>query len=642
MSQVVQDPAEAGREAVSRHAWQEGYELLKEADGSSELSAEDLEVFAEAALWTAGFEEFLPLMERAYAAHTRAENKLRAAFVAIHLAHDYNLKLEKSAANGWLRRAQRLLESEEEAPEHGYLALELALRALNEHDFDRALAHARRAEEIGRRFGDRALEIRGTQRQGSALIEKGELEEGRALLDEASVAAVSGELDPYTTLVVYCNTIGACRDVADFDRAGEWTERASQFCDTHSLSAFPGMCRVNRVEVMRFRGELQDARDEADRAGRELRAWNPRVAGAAFYEIGEIRLRLGELAQAEQAFREADEFGKDPEPGRSLLLLAKGNVQGAVASIRRALGDETLGFPARARLLPAAVEIRLAVGDVDGADEAAVGLKEIADAYQTSALKAGAAHARGAVLLAREDAAGAVTCLGQAVRLWQGIGAMHETARSRELLGAALQADGDQEAALWELQAAAARFERLGAVRDADRVAELLARTSERQTMKTFLFTDIVRSTDLLAAMEDRHWANLIRRHDSDLRVVLERHGGQVVDHTGDGYFAAFDEPADAVAAAVDAQQFVGREFPFDVRIGLHADGALTKDENYRGRGVHTAARIGSAATGGEILASHATMKMLPQFPISNAREIALKGVKEPVAVCTVAWRPPA
>jgi class 3 adenylate cyclase len=246
------------------------------------------------------------------------------------------------------------------------------------------------------------------------------------------------------------------------------------------------------------------------------------------------------------------------------------------------------------------------------------------------------------VLLAREDAAGAVTCLGQAVRLWQGIGAMHETARSRELLGAALQADGDQEAALWELQAAAARFERLGAVRDADRVAELLARTSERQTMKTFLFTDIVRSTDLLAAMEDRHWANLIRRHDSDLRVVLERHGGQVVDHTGDGYFAAFDEPADAVAAAIDAQQFVGREFPFDVRIGLHADGALTKDENYRGRGVHTAARIGSAATGGEILASHATMKMLPQFPISNAREIALKGVKEPVAVCTVAWRPPA
>jgi class 3 adenylate cyclase len=216
---------------------------------------------------------------------------------------------------------------------------------------------------------------------------------------------------------------------------------------------------------------------------------------------------------------------------------------------------------------------------------------------------------------------------------------MHETARSRELLGLALRDEGDEEAALWELQAAAARFERLGAVRDADRVAEALARATERETMKTFLFTDIVRSTDLLAAMEDRHWANLIRRHDTELRSVLERHGGQIVDHTGDGYFAAFDEAADAVGAAVDAQQLVDREFPFDVRIGLHSDGALTKDENYRGRGVHTAARIGSAATGGEILASHATMKTLPQFPISNARDVALKGVKEPVPLCSVDWR---
>jgi class 3 adenylate cyclase len=639
VSQVVQDPVEAGREAVRRHAWQEGFEFFKQAEETVELSGDDLELFAEAALWTGGFDDYLPIKERAHAAHARAGNYLRAAYVATHLAHDYNIKLETSVANGWLRRARRLLDDEEEAAEHGYLALELGLRALGEHDFERAFEEGRRAEEIGRRFGDRSLEIRGIQRQGSALIAKGELEEGRALLDEASVAAVSGELDPYSTLVVYCNTIGACRDVADFDRAGQWTKRASEFCESHSLSAFPGMCRVNRVEVMRFRGDLLEANAEADRAGRELRTWNPRVAAAAFYEIGEIRLRLGELAQAEQAFREADEFGKDPEPGRSLLLLAKGNPQGAAASIRRALADESAGLPARARLLPAAVEIRLAAGDVEGAEQAALELKEIAGVFETSALEAAGAQAHGAVLLQRGDTLGAASCLRQALRLWQEIGAMYETGRTRELLGLVLSADGDEGAALWELQAAAARFERLGALRDADRVADVLARTTERQTMKAFLFTDIVRSTDLLAAMEDRHWANLIRRHDSQLRGVFERHGGQVVDHTGDGYFAAFDESADAVAAAIEAQHVVDREFPFDVRIGLHADGALRKDENYRGRGVHTAARIGAAATGGEILASHATMKLLPQFPVSNAREVALKGIKEPVAVCSVAWK---
>src|ERR687896_383009 len=188
MSQVVQDPAEAGREAVRRHAWQEGFELFKQADGARELSGDDLEAFAEAALWTSGFEEFLPLMERAYAAHTREDNKARAASVAVHLAHDYNLRLEKSVANGWLRRAQRLLEEEEEAPEHGYLALELGLRALSEHDFDRTLAEA---------GGDRA---------------------------------------PSWALVVSGTAFGASRDVGDFARAGEWTAGLSQFCASHSLS----------------------------------------------------------------------------------------------------------------------------------------------------------------------------------------------------------------------------------------------------------------------------------------------------------------------------------------------------------------------------------------------------------------------
>jgi class 3 adenylate cyclase len=636
---MIEEPVESGREAVQRHAWAEGYEHFKEADAAGALSGEDLELYAEAALWASGIDDYLPIQERAYAAHARAGNNLRAAFVATTLAHDYDIKLEPSVANGWLRRAARLLEHEPEAAEHGYLALQQSLAALDENDFDRSLEEGRNAEEIGRRFNDRSLEIRGIQRQGNALLQKGELSEGRALLDEASVAAVSGELDPYSTLVVYCNTIGACRDVADFDRAGQWTERASQFCDAHSLSAFPGMCRVNRVEVMRFKGDLREAREEADRAGQELRGWNPRVAAAAFYEIGEIRLRLGELAQAEQAFREADEFGKDPEPGRSLLLLAKGNPQGAAASIRRALADESMGLPKRARLLPAAVEIKLAAGDVDGAEEAALELKEIAGAYETSALKAAGAQGHGAVLLARGDILGASSCLRQALRLWQETGAMYETARARELLGLAMRADSDEEAALREFQAAAARFERLGAVRDAERVADLLARGTERKTMKTFLFTDIVRSTDLLSAMEDRHWGNLIRRHDGELRTIFERHGGQVVDHTGDGYFAAFDERADAVTAAIDAQRAVDHEFPFDVRIGLHTDGALRQSGNYRGRGVHTAARIGSAAEGGEILASFETMREVPHFPVANEREIALKGIKDPVRVCSVDWR---
>lgn len=639
VTQVVDDPIQAGRDAVARRAWTEAYELLKAAAEAGELAGADLELLAEAALWNGRGEEEPAYLERAFRGYTEAGNKLRAAYVAVMLAHIYKNQLQASAANGWLSRAKRLFDDEPEAPEHGYYALQASLVAAGAHDFEQAYALGKKAEEIGRSFGDRSLEIRGIQRQGSALIQNGDVTEGKLLLDEASAAALSGELDPYSTLVVYCNTIGACRDVADFDSAGEWTERAHEFCESNSMSAFPGMCRVNYAEVMKYKGRLAEAGELADRASEELRAWSPRVAGAAFYELGEVRLRLGDLAQAEQAFREADEFGKNPEPGLSLLRLAKGNAKAAFASIRRELADETLGLAARARLLPAAVEIAVAASELETADTYADELAEVSEIFGTSALKADAAFARGSVRLAQADAAAAFGCFRQARTFWDATGAMYDSARARERLGLVARADGDEETAIWELEAAAARFERLGAVRDAERVGEVLVRDVGKKVMKTFLFTDIVRSTDLLTTIEDRHWANALRRHDETLRLVFADHGGEVVDHTGDGFFAAFEDPAQALQAAIAIQRAVDQEFVFDLRIGVHTDGALQSGESYRGRGVHAAARIGAAASEQEILASRGTIDALPQFKTTNHRSVTLKGFKEPVDVCAVEWR---
>ncbi|MGH3036001.1 MAG: helix-turn-helix transcriptional regulator, partial [Gaiellaceae bacterium] len=369
MSQVVQDPLEAGRDALRRHEWAEGYELLRRADETKELAPEDLVLLGEAAMWNGQMDMVHPYFERAYRGYLQQGNTLRAAYVATWIAHNQKNNLQASVSNGWMSRAKRLLDLEEEAAEHGYWALQKSLAELAEHNFAESLALAKQAEELGRRFGDRSLEIRALQRQGNVLIDQGEVAEGKLLLDEASAAALGGELDPFSTLVVYCSTIGACRDVADYESAGEWTDRASDFCDANGMTAFPGMCRVNHAEVMKFKGRLSEAQELADRAGEELRVWNPRIAGAAFYELGEVRLRLGELAQAEQAFREADELGRTPEPGLSMLRLAQGNAKGAFASIRRAAGDDSLNLPAQARLLPAAVEIAIAAGEVDQAAE---------------------------------------------------------------------------------------------------------------------------------------------------------------------------------------------------------------------------------------------------------------------------------
>ena len=639
VSQVVQDPLDAGREALRRRDWAEGYDLLKAADEADELGSEDLVLLGEAAMFTGRMEELIAYLERAYRGYLQQGNTLRAAYVATMIAHDQKNNLQTAVANGWMGRAKRLLDLEDEAPEHGYWALQRSLMQLGDGSFDEAFQLARQAEELGRRFGDRNLEIRGLQRQGNVLIEQGEVAEGKLLLDEASAAALAGELDPQSTLTVYCNTIGACRDVADFESAGEWTDRVDAFCDTNAMSAFPGLCRVNHAEVMKFKGRLAEAQELADRASAELSVWAPRIAGAAFYELGEVRLRLGELAQAEQAFREADELGRTPEPGLSVLRLVQGNAKGALASIRRAVGNDSLGLPARARLLPAAVDIAVAAGEPDEAATYAEQLSGIADTFDSSALRAGSAYARGQVALARGEADTAYHEFRQARMTWDSTGATYDVARAREQLGRALRAISDEDAALWELQAAAARFERLGAVRDADRIAELLMRDTSTDVMKTFLFTDIVGSTELATTIgSDRHWVNLLRRHDDALRAVFSDFRGQVVDHTGDGFFVAFDEAEDAVGAAVIVQRLIDQDFEFDIRIGVHTDGALQTRENYHGKGVHAAARIGAAAEGREILTSEATVGELRQFRITSPRSLTLKGFQEPVDVCSVEW----
>ena len=366
--------------------------------------------------------------------------------------------------------------------------------------------------------------------------------------------------------------------------------------------------------------------------------WSPRVAGAAFYELGEIRLRLGDLDAAQEAFREADDFGQSTEPGLSLLRLARGNAKGAWASIRRTLGDPSLTLPARARLLGPAVEIALAVGEDVKAAEYAAGLGEFATRFETTAVKAEAAFARGRVELERGDTAGAFASFREARRLWDATGATYDVARAREQLGRAARLDGDEETATWELQAAAVRFERIGAVRDAERVADLLRRGEERTVTKTFVFTDIEKSTELLETIGDRNWANTLRRHDDTLRAIFTDYDGQVVDHTGDGFFVAFEEVEKALQAAVVVQRAVDQEFVFDVRIGMHTDGALQRGDSFRGRGVHTAARVGAAATGREILVTAASVGPNGSYPHGEPRALELKGLREPVEVVSIAW----
>ena len=638
MSDVL-DRVAAGRSAINARRWREGYDLLSAAAASGELPPDDLELLAWSAYLTDEVVQVVAILERAYAGYVAAGNNERAAAIAVQLAHEYgSVRLQKAVSSGWLSRAERLLEGQPEGIAHGYLALERGLDAINAHDYEAAREFGGTAERIGGAHGDMGLELRGRQRRAVSLIYLGEVDEGRLLLNEVNAAAYGGTLRPYDTVVLYCNAIGTCRDVAAFDEASQWTERAELFCDEHAISAFPGVCRINRAEVMRYEGKLEDAEKAASEATQLLATWAPRIAAAGYAEVGEVRLRLGDLAKAEEAFDQADDLGHDPEPGRSLLLLAREKPAAALASIRRVLGDD-LPALARARLLPAFVEIAIAADAVDDAAAAADELTETAKRYDTPSLHAAAASAAGSVALAGGDGQGAVRPLRRALRLWQDTNARYEAGRTRVLLARAYAATGDKEGAMHELAQAGSVFDQLGARIDAERVDGLLGRDAGKRVTMTFVFTDIVDSTRHLEHHGDANWQKLLRRHDELVRRLAIGEGGRVVDHTGDGFFLAFPTADRAVAAAVAIQRRAAGDLPFELRIGIHTAEATSLAENYRGKGVHVAARISGLGGGEEIVASRETVAALTAVRTSEPRSEQLKGISEPVEVVSIDWR---
>jgi tetratricopeptide (TPR) repeat protein len=360
------DDVDRARDAVERNAWVEAYERFVAAD-PSHLTSEDLERFANAAWWLSRFEEADALWQRSYTAYAAAGNHPAAAYVSVRLCFEHMFRDEPSVGMGWLMRAQRHLDDQPECFQHGFLALGRSAVAANTGAPDEALALAVRATEIGQRFGHRDLIALGIHGQGLALIADGHVLRGMALLDEAMTAVVAGELSAHYTGVIFCNVLDVCLDLADIARAGEWNDAAKRWCESLPQEApFPGICRVNRATVAGMRGAWPEAEAEASRASQEL-TFKPSAAGKAFYETGEIRRRIGNVAGAEEAFARAHELGVEPQPGLGLLRLDQGKTATAQTSLRRAVDGEPGPTPRRSRLLAALVEAAVAAGDLDTA-----------------------------------------------------------------------------------------------------------------------------------------------------------------------------------------------------------------------------------------------------------------------------------
>jgi class 3 adenylate cyclase len=642
---------EAARDALQRHQWQEAYDALSKADGQGSLTGLGLELLAWAAYWTAHPEETIDAVERAYSAYLNEGNRSAAAMMAFRVAEQYGMRMAISPAQGWAARAERLAEEDPEWPVHGWLEWMRGLLAWFQGNFEVAIAHYDQALEIASRTEDRDLHGMSLHDKGHALCLLRRVAEGTALLDEAMAAVVGGELDPAAAGYVYCGMIGICSKLGDYRRASEWTEATLRWCERQSVPAFPGVCRIHKAELMRLHGSLTKAEEEARMACEELPRFNFFSGlGPANYEIGEVRRRLGDFRGAEEAFARAHEFGYSPQPGLSLLRLAQGKLETATAGIRQALGDTSGNYCLRLRLLAAQAEIGLAAGDLEIAVSAADELESIVSEYESVALHALAACVRGAVRLAQGQPDLAHAELRRARLGWQEVGAPYEVAEVGVLLGKAFRAMGDDEAAAFELKSARTTFARLGARPAAELVGKHLgeiAASAEApdRVSRAFMFTDIVKSTDLVGVIGDDAWEDLLGWHDQTLSSLFASHGGEVAHHTGDGFFVAFEDARSALTCAVAIQRALAEHrrahgFAPLVRIGVHAAKGTRRGQDYSGGEVHKAARIAAVAEGGEILASFDTVSAADgEFTVSESREVSMKGIAGPVQVARIEWR---
>jgi DNA-binding NarL/FixJ family response regulator len=518
----VGDGIERGRDAFDRQAWERAYQQLSAAAEEEPLEVADLERLA-AAAYLAGYgEESSDLWAQASQECARIGEVARAARCAFWLAFALLNGGELARGGGWIDRAQRLLDERRlDCVEQGYLRYGAALRAVFSGDVAVALTGFQEAAGMGERYHDVELTTLARIGKGRCLIYSGEVAVGVALLDEAMVAVGANEVSAVAVGDAYCTVIEGCRELFDVARAREWTAALSRWCDAQpELVLYRGQCLVHRAEILRLRGEWDEALDEVERAlARLADPASPRILGAAAYVRAEVRRVRGEFASAEDAYREAAEHGHQPQPGLALLRWAQGRTDLAAAAIRRA--EQEADDPiTRASLLGPYVEIVLAAGDLEAAGPAARELDAVARDLRQPYLEAVSAHAAGMVLLAVGDSRAALVALRKAWAGWHRLEAPHEAARSRVQIALACRALGDGDGADMELDAARAAFESLGAIPDAAAAASLTAGAAQRPGGLT------VRELQVLALVAN----GSTNRQIADQLVISER---TVASHIG-------------------------------------------------------------------------------------------------------------
>ena len=410
-----------------RGAWREARERFEAAVAAGE-SVEGLVGLGVAARYMFDGATALGAHEAAYRLSRARGDARMGARAALELVFDCALFRGPAEAGGWLERAARLLGEVPPGYEQGLLMYLRARFALaREHDPRAAYRLAREGAEIAHLGGSFDGEMVCLALEGLAMVADGRVAEGMRRLDEATTAAVSGEIrDARVVEVVCCHLIDACQRVRDFDRAGEWCRRVEEISSRFDDAEMFATCRTLYGDVLVWQGAWTDAEHTLSAVCREF-AHVPGKAVDGLVRLAELRRRQGRLDDAAALL---DELGQHRLGAvtRAALALDRGDAEEATAEAERFLrgvGDRDR-FE-RVQALEVLVRARLTLGARDEAESAARELEAIATSAGTRPLRAAALLARGRVERGRDlERAGAA--LQDAADLFGESGVRYEAA----------------------------------------------------------------------------------------------------------------------------------------------------------------------------------------------------------------------
>jgi DNA-binding CsgD family transcriptional regulator len=456
-------PLAAAQQALERGAWEEARRHFHDALAEKE-APEALEGLGAAACWLEDPSTVFASRERAYRLYRELGDRRAAGRLATQIGYDYAVfRAEAAVCRGWLRRAHRLLDDLAPVPEQVLLALaEAELAYYGDGDLEDIRRLAVRAKELAVDLGVFDLEMVALAIEGLAMVGLGEVPDGMRRLDEATAAAVAGDIaDVQAVAATLCIMIFACERVQDVDRAGQWCDRYMAFCLRNGLRAQLALCRVQYASVLIARGRWSEAEGQLAQALDGLRgraAWSP----LALERLGELRRRQGRCKEAEEHFARAQTVGT---LGMARVALDRGDHDTALDLVERMLRRLSDRGPLeRSAPLELMVRIRCERGEVERADEALKELQAVSVTVGTTCLPASVSYGRGQVALAAGEAVAAKAHLEDAVDLYEAARLPFESGLVRLDLGRALRASGRCGAALDQYRAARETFGSLGAM----------------------------------------------------------------------------------------------------------------------------------------------------------------------------------